>query len=244
WVKEGTDDDGITALEKDLQSIPNVNKITKIDKETILADHADILGEATYESLQGENNPMLDAFEVTFKDLKQFDQTVDTIKIKDNVDSVSDHREVAKVLVGIEQAVFSIGGWIVLMLLLVSLFIISNTIKLTVYSRRLEINIMKSVGATKSFIRLPFTVEGMVLGLFAGLLSFGVMYFVYTRLLSAVQINLINFSPLTIIGMTGFLPVWAELLIGFILLGTLTGMIGSAISINRYLKEESGVSLD
>lgn len=246
WAKADATKEDLEALKNQLMSIDNVNKetIKFISKEDILKDHADILGDATYKSLQGQNNPMLDAYEITFLKLEQFDQTITTIRNLKTIDSVSEYSQVASVLNNIKNAVFSIGGWIVLMLLLVSLFIISNTIKLTVYSRRLEISIMKSVGATKSFIRLPFTVEGMVIGLFSGLLSYGVTYFVYTRLLTSVNIGMIEFSPLTITGMLGFLPVWAELLIGFVVLGTITGMIGSAISINRYLKEESGVNID
>ena len=102
---------------------------------------------------------------------------------------------------------------------------------------------MKSVGATKSFIRLPFMVEGMVLGFCAGTLSFGILYFVYARLIT-VPIGQIQFVPMSVAGLLAAVPVWAELLIGFLLIGTVTGMLGSGISIGRYLKEESGVTVD
>lgn len=244
WAAETADEAQVTALGEALKTIPNVNEVTFISKEQILQDYANVVPDATFESLQGENNPMLDAYEVTFTDLNLAQQTIDQIFTLENVDDVSYYNEVAEVLVGIRNAVMKIGGVVILMLLAVSLFIISNTIKLTVYSRRLEIGIMKSVGATKAFIRLPFMVEGMVLGFSAGLLSFGILYFVYARLMTVVKIGQISFVSMNVAGLLAALPVWAELLIGFLVIGTLTGMLGSGISISRYLKEESGVSID
>ncbi|MBQ3094784.1 MAG: permease-like cell division protein FtsX [Clostridia bacterium] len=244
WAAETADEAQVTALGESLKTIPNVNEVTFISKEQILQDYANVVPDATFESLQGENNPMLDAYEVTFTDLNLAQQTIDQIFALENVDDVSYYNEVAEVLVGIRNAVMKIGGVVILMLLAVSLFIISNTIKLTVYSRRLEIGIMKSVGATKAFIRLPFMVEGMVLGFSAGLLSFGILYFVYARLMTVVKIGQISFVSMNVAGLLAALPVWAELLIGFLVVGTLTGMLGSGISIGRYLKEESGVSID
>ena len=244
WAAETADEAQVTALGEALKTVPNVNEVTFISKEQILEDYANVVPDATFESLQGENNPMLDAYEVTFTDLNLAQQTIDQISALENIDDVSYYNEVAEVLVGIRNAVMKIGGVIILMLLAVSLFIISNTIKLTVYSRRLEIGIMKSVGATKAFIRLPFMVEGMVLGFSAGLFSFGILYFVYTRLMTVVKIGQISFVSLNVAGLLAALPVWAELLIGFLVIGTITGMLGSGISIGRYLKEESGVSID
>jgi len=246
WATDTADEAQVNALGERLAAMNNIGTVEKMTKEEILQNFSDEIPEATFETLQGENNPMLDAFVVTFVDLEEsiFVSTLADIEALENVDSVSHYQDVASVLTNIRSAVFSIGAWIIGMLLFVSLFIISNTIKLTVYSRRLEINIMKSVGATKAFIRLPFVVEGMVLGLMSGLLSFGIIYFVYTRLVSTVSMGMIKFSDLGITGMLGILPVWAELLLGFIIIGTLTGMLGSAISIGRYLKEESGVSID
>ncbi len=243
WVKENTDDATVDALGATLGSMANIESVTPITKEETLQNYSNIVPEATFESLQGENNPMLDAFEITFRDLTLMDQTIAEIETLADVDDVSYDMDIREMLVGIRDAVMKIGGAIILMLLAVSLFIISNTIKLTVYSRRLEIGIMKSVGATRSFIRLPFMVEGMVLGFSAGLLSFGLLYLVYTRLSTVVTIGQIRFVSMNIMGLSDLMPVWAELLVGFLIIGTLTGMLGSGISISRYLKE-GGVSVD
>ena len=243
WATETTDDTQLAALGEQLRGLSNVGEIEYISKESILSNLEKDIPDATFESLQGANNPMLDAYKITFIDLSLAEQTVEQIKTFANVDSISYSPDVAEVLVSIRNAVMKIGGCIILMLLFVSLFIISNTIKLTVYSRRLEIGIMKSVGATKAFIRLPFMVEGMVLGFCAGSLSFGILYFVYTRL-TTVPIGEIRFVSLSVAGLLASFPVWAELLVGFLLIGTITGMLVSGISIGRYLKEESGVTVD
>lgn len=244
WAVETADDAAIAQLGADLHGLSNIDTVTFKSKEETWAEWEDDVPDATYDSMGGENNPMLDCYIVTVVDLNLTMQTVDQIELLPNVDDISYHEDVAEILVGIRDAAFKIGGAIILMLLIVSLFIISNTIKLTVYSRRLEVGIMKSVGATKAFIRLPFMVEGMVLGFSAGVVSYAVLYFIYARLVDAVQIGNITFTELSVTGLLGVLPVWAELLLGFLILGTVTGMLGSGISINRYLKEESGVSVD
>lgn len=244
FATETADDAQVTELGNQIQALSNVTQVEFVSKEDTLLRYQNIVPEATFESLQGENNPFLDAYQVTFADMALFDQTIEQIRTLPNVDDIRYDAQIAQVLENIRNAVMSIGGWVILMLLLVSLFIISNTIKLTVYSRRLEIGIMKSVGATKAFIRLPFMVEGMVLGLLAGGLSYGIMYFVYTRLQISLHIGFMNLLDLSAKGLSALMPVWAEMLIGFLLIGMLTGMLGSGISIGRYLKEESGVSND
>ena len=244
WSVEDADDAQVAELGAQVEALTNIDTVTPITKEEILADYENVVPDATFESLQGENNPMLDGFEITFVDLNLMQQTIAEIEALPSVDSVSCYDELGRLLTGIRDIVMKIGGAVILMLLAVSLFIISNTIKLTVYSRRLEIGIMKSVGATKAFIRLPFMVEGMVLGFSAGLLSYGLLYFVYARLSTVMTIGKMGFVTMGELGLLGLMPVWAELLIGFLLIGTLTGMLGSGISIGRYLKESSNISAE
>lgn len=139
-------------------------------------------GSAVWRNTRMGNNPFLDSFVVTFKDLSLFDETVTQLEAIEHVDSVEQDGECAEMLLKVRHIVLIAGGWIIGMLLLVSLFIIANTIKLTVYSRRLEISIMKAVGATNAFVRMPFIIEGMVLGLVAGGVSYGLLYLVYDKL--------------------------------------------------------------
>ena len=237
FAKEDSTVEKITELGDKLKNIANVREVSFVSKEESLKKYEDSIPEATYAKLQGENNPLLDSFLVTFDDLEKFDATVMQIKELPQVDDTSYNGDVAATLTKMQQVVLEVGGWIIALLLLVSLFIIANTIKLTVYNRRLEIHIMKSVGATNTFIRIPFVIEGMVLGIVAGLLSYGILYYVYSKLADM-------FSFGTMFGLVSFSKVWLVLLIGFVCAGMLTGMAGSAISMGKYLKDEGGSASD
>ncbi len=215
-----------------LQGLSNVDEITFQSKDELLQKYGDSLPEATYESLQGENNPLSDAYIVTFKDLGIFEQTVSEIEQIEGVDEASYDGDIAATLLKIRRVTMTVGFWVVVLLLAVSLFIIANTIKLTVYNRRLEIYIMRSVGATGAFIRIPFVVEGMVLGAFSAALAYGVIWFMYTRLLELFPVNASLFSLLP------FGKVWLTLLVGFAVIGMATGMFGSLIATGKYLHKE------
>lgn len=171
----------ITQLEEKIKSITNVASVEHRSKDQLLEEMADSMPGAIFEDLK-EDNPLQDAFIIAFSDLSKFDATLMQIQEIPHVEDVKNNAELAGQLTKIRQVVLAVGGWIIGILLLVSLFIIANTIKLTVYNRRLEIYIMKSVGATRAFIRTPFVIEGVVLGLLSGLLSYGILYFVYDRL--------------------------------------------------------------
>lgn len=221
------------AMGETIRGITNVQSVEFVSKDEALWKMADDLPENTFEEMQGENNPLQDSFIVSLRDLSQLDATVMQLQKLDKVEDVTYDGDIAETLTRIKQVVMAVGGWIIAMLLLVSLFIIANTIKLTVYNRRLEIYIMKSVGATNGFIRLPFIIEGIVLGLVSGLLSFGIIAYLYDKLSGMFTFG-ISFSPLK------FSAVWVVLFVGFLVAGTLTGIAGSAISMTKYLKDEGG----
>ena len=180
-------------------------------------------------------NILPDAFKVGFKDPTRYETTVQQLKNLPEVYTVRDNREYAEKLMGINQTVTVVGAWIVGLLLVVSLFIITNTIKLTMYVRKLEISIMKSVGATDWFIRMPFLVEGIVIGLIAGLISFGLVSYIYSAAASSI----------TDVLATGVLPYSSmlfKLLLAFIGSGVLSGAIGSFVSIRKYLRNDGGLN--
>ena len=237
FADPGCDDEQVTAMGEKIESITNVDSVTFVSKEEALQKYADDLPEATFEEMLGEDNPMQDSFIVSFKDLSQFDATMMQLEQIPGVEDIANNSDIAQTLTKVRQVVLAVGGWIIGLLLLVSLFIIANTIKLTVYNRRLEIYIMKSVGATNAFVRIPFMIEGMVLGIIAGLLSYGILYFVYTRLT-----GMFTFGAFA--SLISFSDVWWIMLIGFLVAGILTGMAGSAISMSKYLKEEGGAPSD
>jgi len=237
FAKQEATADQVQSLGDQLKAIDNVRDVKYQSKDEILQKYADSFSEELFAELQGENNPMQDAFIVTFTDLEKFDVTLKQIESLGLVDSVSSSGSIAKTLTELRSAVLLAGGWVIVLLLVVSLFIIANTIKLTVYNRRLEIGIMKSVGATNGFIRIPFVVEGMALGLLAGGLAFGITYLVYSRLT-----GMFSFGSFT--KLIPFASQMWILLIGYLGIGVFTGALGSVLSMNRYLKDEGRSAFD
>ncbi len=234
FAEEGSTKAQTDALYEEIQTTDNVQSVEFVSKEQLLEKYKNDIPEATYQDMQGEDNPYLDCFIVTFEDLSHFDTTIEKLKAMPDLDSISYNEDIAAQLTNIRNTILIISGCVVGLLLLVSMFIIINTIKLTVYNRRLEISIMKSVGATNAFVRIPFVIEGMVLGATAGLLSFGITYVLYTRLFESFKIGITT--------LVSFGSVWHILLIGFMGIGILTGMLGSAISMGKYLKKQGGIS--
>lgn len=233
FADDTADQAALDTMQEGLEAITNVQKVDFVSKDELLQKYADSIPEATFSDLEGENNPLLDSFVVTFLDLEKFDSTIAQIEKLDHIDDISYNGDIAKTLSDVRNVVMIIGGWIIVILLLVSLFIIINTIKLTVYNRRLEIYIMKSVGATNAFIRIPFIVEGVVLGLIAAGLSYGILFYIYTKLSEIITLGMTSLVP--------FADVWWLLLVGFVVAGTLTGIVGSSVSMGKYLKEEGSL---
>ena len=229
------EDADIERIATQLKTMTNVATVSFLSKEEFLAQYGDELPDNTLESYQGENNPLPDTFIVSMKDLALFQQTLDAISAIRGVEEVSYDAKTAATLTRVRQVVMVVGGSIIVVLLVVSLFIIVNTIKLTVYNRRLEIYIMKSVGATDGFIRFPFVVEGMLLGLIAGGVGYGLIALLYRVLYQNFTFD----NPL--LSLVPFSQEWLPLLVGFLAGGTLVGVCGSVISMSKYLKQEGGL---
>ena len=144
--------------------------------------------------------------------------------------------EVANVITGLKKMAY-IGGVIIIGLLIaVSLMIVGNTIKITVFSRRREVNIMKYVGATNGFIRLPFIVEGMSLGVISGAISYGIIYFGYDYFTKWVLSQKSEWFSMIVSGMVPFTAISNQLLIGFLGGGALIGIFGCVAFIGKHLK--------
>lgn len=216
---------------RDIRSLPNVEKAEFISKEELLQKYADDV----VKLYSGDTNPLPDTFIVSMKDLTQFDQTLIDIQNVDGVEEVSYDAGTAEVLTRFRRIVLVFGGSVIILLLAVSLFIIVNTIKLTVHNRRLEIYIMKSVGATDGFVRFPFVVEGVLVGFAAAVVGYAL-----TGLLYNTMVNNIDFGN-PMLALIPFSEVWGPLLVYFLVGGVLVGIIGSMISMGKYLRHEGGL---
>lgn len=236
YIKDGTTDADITAMGEKIEAIENVKGIEFVAKEDAWAEQLATMEEAQREFFTeiSSDIPLPDAYKVTVDDLTYFDSTIDQIKQLDHIDTIRENKDLAKKLVAIRHGIEVIAIVIIAVLLAISVFIIQNTIKLTVYSRRLEISIMKSVGATNSFVRLPFVVEGMILGIISGVVSLGVVWAFY-------EFAINQFSDLLIsLGLEAlkFEDYALPMLGAFVLIGIITGVGGALLSMGRYLNKE------
>ncbi|MBR4859409.1 MAG: permease-like cell division protein FtsX [Clostridia bacterium] len=230
------------ALGNELNALDNITSVEAVEKEAAYEEILAEMDENLRIYLSGlDENPLPDAYRVTVTDMSRFENVVNEIKKLDGIERVYENSSLAKQLEGIRDSVTYISLGIIILLLIVSLFIISNTIKVTMFSRRLEISIMKSVGATNSFIRWPFMVEGIIIGVIAGILATGAVWAVYEFALTSFT------SVLTGLGsgvQVSFLDYALYLVAAFVGIGIFTGIFGSATSIRKYLKERKFVELE
>lgn len=236
FVEDGTSDTDLDAVENELKAIDNVQSVDFQSKEEGWEEQLAAMDEADAAFFEGlsEEIPLPDGFRVTIADLSRFDETVQKIRAVNHVETVRENKELAEQLVSIRQGVSIISIVIVAVLFAISLFIISNTIRLTVYSRRLEISIMKSVGATNWFVRLPFIVEGVIIGVAAGVVSLFIVYGVY-ELVGAQMGNLFSALSITLVGFWNYA---LAMLAAFIGVGIVSGVGGSLIAMRKYLNKE------
>ncbi len=232
FLKQDVLPDQVMETGQRLKNVPNILKCDYYSSEQASEKYKDVLGDL-YEVVKEGENPFPEAYHITMNDLSLYAQTIDRIKKIENVESVSDRSETAKRLSDLNKIVTQAGIWIICSLGIVSLFIISNTIKITMHNRRFEISIMKSVGATNGFIKAPFMVEGMVIGCVAAIISTLILNVVYDGLLGVIG-GIVPFHGIS------FSEIFWTVLGSFLATGVVFGVIGSSISLRRYLSKEGG----
>ena len=204
-----------------IRSIENVSECTFVPKNAVVL-----------EGLDGDENPLPDAYQISMHDLSKYDETIQQIQAIEGVDHYTDYSDIATKLSNIDMIVRVASLAIIVILAIVSLFIISNTVKVTMFSRRTEISIMKSVGATNGFVRIPFIVEGMLIGLISGGISVAILLVAYKYAVQALY-NIVPFLNAVDID-----PYVMYIIAGYAIVGALFGLFGGSISIGKYLNNE------
>lgn len=237
FVKDKASDKEAEGLGDTLMEVDNVASVRYISKKEALEGQMEKLGNSSYlmDALM-EDNPLPATYYVKVKDLELLSATVEEIQDLDLVLDVNSPTDMAATLVGIKKAVNLGGLAIVAILGAVSILIVSNTIKLTVFNRRREISIMKYVGATDSFIRLPFLVEGVIIGLCSALLAFGLRWVGYYYLLDWMSTGTSSWLQLAYQNLIQFEDIAYRMLAGFCGAGVVFGIAGSLFFVGRYLK--------
>ncbi|MDR0738911.1 MAG: permease-like cell division protein FtsX [Oscillospiraceae bacterium] len=220
-------------IEKKINDIPNVTNVEFCSKDQQIEKYSSKIGKDFVDVLK-ENNPLRDSYIIKVKDLNKYDETADTIYALQGVEPpLINTKDTVKKVSNFINIICTIKILLIVAFAFLALFIISNTIKITMYGRRLEISIMKSVGATNLFIRVPFIVEGIVIGVISSLISLGVL-----KILSDIILNLLR-KMLQLMPIS-FEGVDTAMVVCFVLAGFFSGFIGGVISIRKYLHKEGG----
>ncbi len=236
FADSGATEEEIQNIKLELQRIENI-----IQKETVYKSKADVKKEMQKESdifnsvmeeWNDEANPLKDTFQIKVKDVAKIKDTAKKIEKIDKVSVVRYGEGMVDKLISAFSSIQKVTYGAVIALILVTIFLIINTIKLTIYSRKREISIMRLVGASNFTIKIPFIIEGIILGLLGSILPVLVVIFGYPYLYEAM--NGYVFTPLvTLITPTPFIYT----IVGItIIIGIIVGMIGSSSAVRKYLK--------
>lgn len=219
-----------------IEKLENVKEVVFISKDEAWNNQLKEMNASQREFFENyaDQSPLPDTLKVVVNDMTGFDGIVKSIKKMDNIQNIRENSQLAQKLARLRQAVNIVCIAVVALLFAVSVFIISNTVRISMFSRKLEISIMKSVGATDGFVRTPFIVEGMVIGLLSAGLAELMVWGIYELAIKELSSMLSLFNT----GFVDFGELWWILLIAFVILGVATGVGGSFVSMNKYLKHE------
>ena len=237
FAKDEATDEQVKTLGEEIAKIQGVNKTQFKSKDDALNQMKENLGEeneSLLEGYEGENNIFTASYIVTLTDLNLNQQVQDEIMKLDNVKKITSSNQTVTTLIDLSNGIKIVTGVILLLLIVISVFIIANTIKLTVHARRKEISIMKYVGATNGFIRWPFIVEGMIIGIISSLISILIVGVAYNFI--AEQMVNASFMKIMGVSLVSFGDMFNSIIIVYMLLGIGIGALGSIISMRKYLK--------
>ena len=234
FMKLDATDEQITTLKQELHAIEGINTVDDISQAQALQQVKERFGDKAY-LLEGHDESIFQvSFIVTLTDLSKSSKIQDQISHLSNVEEIRSSNETISTLVKIAKGIRIATYVISICLIIFAIFIIANTIKLTVHARRREISIMKYVGATNSFIRWPFAVEGMIIGIISGAISTALLAGLYTLAVNNDGfVKIISKMGLTLLHFTDILNL---VVLVYLVLGIGIGVLGSTISMRKYLK--------
>ena len=231
YVDDSYDETQARALQKKLQSIPNVASVAFISKEEAMEEFkAQYPDEALFQDLDPEI--LRDRYAIKIADLRQQKQTVEQVKAVEGIAKVNAYEEIAGGFITVRNVATVVCVALIVILFVVSVFIISNTIKLTTFDRREEIAIMRMVGATNGFIRWPFVYEGFLFGILGAAVAFLLQWGLY----EAVARGVANNDTLQLISIIPFTEMWEPVAVSFAAAGIVIGVGGSLSAIRKFLQ--------
>ncbi len=236
YMDEDTSDEELAEFQTQLEQIDNIGSISFYSKEQAFEDLKESMTdyEMLFDSL-GDDNPLIDSFRLRVEDISVISTTISEIGQLDHIYSVRAPMDFVNILTELRKIVSVVFGVVIAALVVISVVIVSNATKASVFMRREEIQIMKYVGATNSFIRIPFFVEGMITGLLAGCVALVITWFGYDSL---VELLTGQTDILSVIGMgsiISFRSIAWKVAASYLLAGTFFGACGSMLSMRKHL---------
>lgn len=229
YITDGTSEERVSAISDEILAVMNVKEISLFTKEDAFEYVINDMFGGNAALAEGLEDAFRDSYKVKLLDIEETADTVAALSEISDVAEVQNKQDVVNIVVQISNIVKKLSVLVMLLLLVVAVVIMANTIRLTVFNRRKEINIMKYIGATDRFIRVPFIMEGVLIGCIGAVIAFGFMSWGYVAM-SKYIVNTMRLFDLIAYGTIA--PVFGIL---FILTGSLIGMIGSLISMRKYL---------
>ena len=236
YMNEDTSAEKLTQIEYLIQNTSNVADVQFYSKEDeYLAlkermEEYDVLFEAL-----GEDNPLVDSFRVKVKDISQMNKTVSEIQNLDGILKINAPYEFVSFLTQLRKILTWVMSALIIAMIIVSMMIISNTTRTSVYARREEIHIMKYVGATDTFIRVPFFIEGMVTGFFSGCAALVITWLVYSAVTDMLENQVTLLNIIGIGSIIQFEEIYLIAALAYMFGGALIGAVGSSLSIRKYI---------
>lgn len=230
FCESDADDDTISNIEKQITSLDNVESVIHATKDEQLKKLQEE-NPTLYGDITEEENPLSDSFTISYADNSKVPELDYNLKQIEGVRKVRNNLELANTIENVKSGIMLVFFWFLAILFVVTVFIIINTIKLSVFSRRKEIGIMRYIGATNRFITIPFTFEGIFIGIASGVGSFFILKFGYSALLSGTS------SDMQMISFINFADISGYVFTATLAIGIVTGVLGSLISLGKYLKE-------
>ncbi len=230
FCESDADDETIEDIEKQITSLDNVEAVVHATKDEQLKKLQEE-NPTLYGDITEEENPLSDSFTISYADNSKVPELDYNLKQIEGVRKVRNNLELANTIESVRGGIMLVFFWFLAILFVVTVFIIINTIKLSVFSRRKEIGIMRYIGATNWFITLPFIFEGIFIGIASGVGSFIILKLGYSALLSGIATDMQMISFISFSDISGYV-FGATLAIGIV-----TGVVGGLISLGKYLKE-------
>jgi len=230
YIDDSLTEEQARALEKNIRAIPNVAEVTFVTREEALENYVAGMDSELYEDLPSDT--LRHRYRIHVQDIERMEETVSQVKAVSGVAKISAALEVAKGFVTVRNLATAIAGIMIAILLLVSLFIISNTIRLATFYRREEIAIMKMCGATNWFVRWPFVFEGILLGLMGAAIAFFLQWGVYALIEQAI----VQTDGVALLTLLPYRALAGRVLGIFCGTGLVIGVGGSLIAIRKFLQ--------